>query len=234
MKITALETLRLGEHPNLVWVRVHTVEGLTGLGESWFGAAAVEADLHSRIAPLVLGEDAAAIERLNRRMRPYVGFAGTGAEIRALSALDVALWDIAGKAKGRPICDLFGRVRDDIASRLHMRTPRILVHGFDRPNIHLGCSTHPDAKKKLEAIVAAVKETPKPGIVYVGTRADTARVATALGGHQLSDLVGSGRPDPLGGLTGTPALALHQVVHGRQSADRVVVVEPVARGRAGR
>jgi galactonate dehydratase len=116
LKITALESLRLGAHPNLLWVRVHTDEGLTGLGETYFGAAAVEADLHERIAPLVLGEDASRIDYLNRRMRPYVGFAGTGAEIRALSAVDVALWDIAGKAKGQPICDLFGgRVRAEIA-----------------------------------------------------------------------------------------------------------------------
>jgi ATP-dependent DNA helicase RecQ len=72
------------------------------------------------------------------------------------------------------------RVRDDIASQLHMRAPHVLVHGFDRPNIRLGCSSHPDAKRKLEALVTAVKQTPKPGIVYVGTRADTTRVAAAL------------------------------------------------------
>ena len=49
-------------------------------------------------------------------MRPYVGFCGTGAEMRALSALDVALWDIAGKAQGRAICDLLGgRTREAIA-----------------------------------------------------------------------------------------------------------------------
>ena len=35
MKITGLETLRLGEHPNLLWVRVHTDAGLVGLGETW-------------------------------------------------------------------------------------------------------------------------------------------------------------------------------------------------------
>jgi galactonate dehydratase len=114
VKIAALETLRLGEHPNLLWVRVHTDQGLVGLGETWFGAAAAEADIHERIAGLVLGEDASDIERLNRKMRPYVGFAGTGAEIRALSAVDVALWDIAGKAKNLPICDLFGRKREAI------------------------------------------------------------------------------------------------------------------------
>jgi L-alanine-DL-glutamate epimerase-like enolase superfamily enzyme len=116
MRITALETLRVGEHPNLLWVRVHTDEGLVGLGETWFGAAAVEADIHERIAALVLGEDPSRVEHLNRRMRPYVGFCGTGAEIRALSALDVALWDIAGKAQGRAICDLLGgRTREAIA-----------------------------------------------------------------------------------------------------------------------
>jgi galactonate dehydratase len=116
MKITAVETLRLGEHANLLWVRVHTDEGLVGLGETWFGAAAVEADIHERIAALVLGEDPSRIEHLNRRMRPYAGFCGTGAEMRALSALDVALWDIAGKAQGRAICDLLGgRTREAIA-----------------------------------------------------------------------------------------------------------------------
>ena len=115
MKITALETLRIGEHPNLLWVRVHTDEGLVGLGETWFGAASVEADMHERIAALVLGEDPSRLEHLNRRMRPYAGFCGTGAEIRALSALDVALWDIAGKAQGRAICDLLGgRTREAI------------------------------------------------------------------------------------------------------------------------
>jgi galactonate dehydratase len=116
MKITAVETLRLGEHANLLWVRVRTDQGLVGLGETWFGAAAVEADIHERIAPLLLGEDPSRIEHLNRRMRPYVGFCGTGAEMRALSALDVALWDIAGKAQGRAICDLLGgRTREAIA-----------------------------------------------------------------------------------------------------------------------
>jgi len=115
MRITALETLRIGEHPNLLWVRVHTDEGLVGLGETWFGAASVEADMHERIAALVLGEDPSRLEHLNRRVRPYAGFCGTGAEIRALSALDVALWDIAGKAQGRAICDLLGgRTREAI------------------------------------------------------------------------------------------------------------------------
>jgi len=115
VKIVAVETLRIGERPNLIWVRLRTDEGIIGLGESWFGCGPVEADVHERIAPLLLGEDAAGIDALSRKLRPYVGFFGTGAEMRACSAVDVALWDIAGKAAGKPIHDLLGgAVRDAI------------------------------------------------------------------------------------------------------------------------
>ncbi len=108
MKITALETIRPAEKPSVIWVQVHTDEGVSGLGESWFGAAAIEADVHDRIAPLLLGEDVAGIERLTRKITPYTGFYGTGAEMRGVSAVDVALWDIAGKMAGLPICQLLG------------------------------------------------------------------------------------------------------------------------------
>ena len=115
MTINAVETLRLEDHPNLLWVRVHTSEGLSGLGETYFGAPASEADIHDRIAPIILGQDPSRIEYLNMKMQPYVGFTGSGAEVRALAAVDVALWDIAGKRANLPLCDLLGgRTRDKI------------------------------------------------------------------------------------------------------------------------
>ena len=46
MKITAIETIQLGEFPNLFWVQVHTDEGLVGLGEAFFGPTAVVAYVH--------------------------------------------------------------------------------------------------------------------------------------------------------------------------------------------
>src|SRR5215831_7683847 len=108
MKITKIETVRLESRATVIWVRVHTDAGIVGLGESWFGCAAIEADLHDRIAPLLIGQEASRIEALNRQMRPYVGFCGTSAEVRATSAVDVALWDIVGKAAGLPIYALLG------------------------------------------------------------------------------------------------------------------------------
>ncbi|MEO1143248.1 MAG: mandelate racemase/muconate lactonizing enzyme family protein, partial [Pseudomonadota bacterium] len=115
LKIISVETLRLEDHPNLLWVRINTSEGITGLGETYFGTHASEADIHNRIAPIILGEDASRIEYLNMKMQPYVGFSGTSAEVRAIAAIDVALWDIAAKSAGKPLVDLLGgRTREKI------------------------------------------------------------------------------------------------------------------------
>ena len=113
MKITKIETIRLRSRATLIWVRVHTDDDIVGLGESWFGCAAIEADIHDRIAPALLGQDPSRIEALNRQMRPYVGFSGTSAEMRANSAVDVALWDIQGKATGQPLYAMLGGATRD-------------------------------------------------------------------------------------------------------------------------
>lgn len=77
MKITQLETFRLGEFPNLLWARLHTDEGLVGLGETSFGAAAVEAHFHEFIAlRVLLGRDPLEMERLVRGLTGYLGFCG--------------------------------------------------------------------------------------------------------------------------------------------------------------
>lgn len=115
MRITGIDTVRTEEFPNLVHVLVHTSEGLTGLGETFFFADAVEAHLHHAVADYLLGEDPAEIERHCSALRGYVGTASSGAETRAASAVDIALWDLRGKALGQPLYDLLGgRSRDRI------------------------------------------------------------------------------------------------------------------------
>lgn len=108
MKITALETVRIAERPNLIWVEVETDEGLKGLGETFFGAATVEAHVHEYIAPRVIGRDPLEIDRLSADLVGYVGFRSSGAEVRGNSAFDIALWDIFGKAVNQPIAQVLG------------------------------------------------------------------------------------------------------------------------------
>ena len=116
MKITALETLRLEEFGNIIFVRLHTDAGVVGLGETFMGPKAVEAYLHETVAPKVLGRDPLQIEAINADLsRFYLGWSSAGAETRGNSAMDIALWDIFGKAHGKPICDMLGgRSRDKI------------------------------------------------------------------------------------------------------------------------
>ena len=108
MKITKIETVRIGEFANICWVRVHTDAGLVGLGETFFGARAVESYLHETAAPLLLGQDPLAIDKLSKMLTGYVGFASTGAEMRGNSAIDIALWDLFGRVTGQPIAQLLG------------------------------------------------------------------------------------------------------------------------------
>jgi len=116
MKVTAIETIRVEEFGNLVFVRLHTDEGIVGLGETFMGPKAVEAYLHESVAPRLIGRDPLQIEAVNALLsRNYLGWRSAGAETRGNSAVDIALWDIFGKANGRPVCDMLGgRARDKI------------------------------------------------------------------------------------------------------------------------
>ncbi len=108
MKINRLETIRIEDRPNLLWIHVHTDEGLVGLGETFFGAAAVEAYVHETVAPIVLGRNPFEIDRLSTDLVGYLGFRSTGVESRGNSAFDIALWDLFGKATDQPIAQLLG------------------------------------------------------------------------------------------------------------------------------
>jgi L-rhamnonate dehydratase len=103
-------------------VRIHTDAGITGIGEvdsiPLVAKAIIEAPASHKIASglraLLIGEDPLAIRRLWDRM--YDGtiyFGRRGAAIHAISGVDIALWDIAGKAAGKPVHELLGGARRD-------------------------------------------------------------------------------------------------------------------------
>jgi L-alanine-DL-glutamate epimerase-like enolase superfamily enzyme len=107
--ITQVRTVRIAERPNLIWVELETDEGLTGLGESFRGAQATEAVIHEQIAPWLIGRNSRQIEAVSRQlMTPYLGFHSASAEIRAASAIDLALWDLAGQRHGIPVHEALG------------------------------------------------------------------------------------------------------------------------------
>lgn len=114
MKITAIETIRLPDRPNLLLAQVHTDEGLVGLGETSRGPATVEAQLHELVAPYLLGKDPLQIQKHSRHlMSGYLGFAASSAEVRAASVVDIALWDIYAQATSQPVSQALGGTSRD-------------------------------------------------------------------------------------------------------------------------
>ena len=120
-RITAVETLYavggITVHAGPIqwlWVRIHTDNGLYGLGETYPHPGAEEAVIHSRLASRLLGQDSGRIEGLWASMFDAVSYSGwAGAEMRAIGAVDTALWDLKGKALGVPVYELLGGATRD-------------------------------------------------------------------------------------------------------------------------
>jgi galactonate dehydratase len=114
MKITCIETIRLDDYPHLLFVGVHTDQGLIGWADTCYMADAVRGYVHEFAAPMLLGHDPLAIELHWRRLYEVIAHSvGKGAELRALSAIDVALWDVFGQATGLPVWQLLGGAARD-------------------------------------------------------------------------------------------------------------------------
>src|SRR5215470_9668292 len=116
MKITAIESLQWAEYPRLLVIRVHTDSEIIGVGETVDKVHGAKGALHGTIAPLVLGQDPRDIEGIWRFVFDNLMYHGyAGAELRALSGVEVALWDILGKFYNAPLYHLLGgRIRDAV------------------------------------------------------------------------------------------------------------------------
>lgn len=124
------------------FVQIDTDEGITGWGEATNypgGGSFLAAQAVLMQKDILVGEDPADIERLWHKMyRRYTYLGARGLPTTAISGIDIALWDIKGKALGKPIYDLLGgKFRDSI---------RLYANGWFG-----GCSTP-------EAYVAAAKK----------------------------------------------------------------------------
>ena len=115
MKISRVECLVLAnEHPI---VRIETDEGIVGWGECFRRARAVaKPAIDDFFAPALLGQDPLDVEALHRRLMGMAQVTGPAGSLAVVIAgLDIALWDIKGKALGQPIWKLLGgRVRSRV------------------------------------------------------------------------------------------------------------------------
>lgn len=115
MKITSVESLVLdGQY---LFLKVHTDEGLVGIGECFRRQfRGTQAVIEEVLAPVIVGADPFDIEAIWNRMHHTITTIGThGFSATAMAGIDVALWDLKGKALGVPVYQLLGgKVRDRV------------------------------------------------------------------------------------------------------------------------
>lgn len=128
------------------FVQVETDEGVTGFGEATNypgNGSLIVGDAIRRVKEFVVGEDAAYVNRLWHRLYRKATYLGPrGLPTAVISGIDIALWDIKGKALGRPVYDLLGGpMRDSI---------RLYANGW-----FPGCSTPEQYAEAAKRTVAA-------------------------------------------------------------------------------
>jgi L-alanine-DL-glutamate epimerase-like enolase superfamily enzyme len=160
-----------------VTLELATDEGLVGIGLTFFGGALTPA-LRAAVdglAQLTLGEDPARVEAIAAKLRRAAGAAGPGGIFTlALAAVDLACWDLRGKALGRSVHALLGGLRDRVptyASGALMRPhpvdylakagPRLRDLGFRQ--MKMQCGSEPTVAASIER-VRVVREAIGPDI----------------------------------------------------------------------
>jgi len=160
-----------------VTLELGTDQGLVGLGLTFFGAALTPA-LKSAVdtmAGLVIGDDPSNTEAIAAKLRRAAGSSGPGGIFSlALSAVDIACWDLKGKAAGKSVCALLGDLRDRVptyASGALMRQhpvdylakagPRLVDMGFRQ--MKMQCGSEPTVAASVER-VRVMRESIGPDI----------------------------------------------------------------------
>ena len=210
MKITRIETIPVrvpikaqlaiksglgGTHatsPFLI-VKVHTDEGLVGLGEAsctprWSGEDQFTAQhiIKAYFEPALIGEDPTHIEKCSQAFAPLVA---SNAFTKA--AIEMALWDIAGKAAGRPVYLLLGaKERDFVPTKFSVsgRPPDeaaeiarwAIAQGFKKLKVKVGINIDGDASR-VEAVRAAVGADVPLGVDANGGWRTPGNAITAIG-----------------------------------------------------
>ena len=189
MKITDVEVLRMraGTEPNNNWlfVRIHTDEGISGVGEGslQYKDVALQAEIEN-FATYLRGKDPFQIEHIWTSLHRRVTWTGGAVTISAISAIDLALWDLAGRALDIPCYKMLGGYRDKVPAYAStmcgddlengLATPKdyanladwAMKRGYPAYKLHTWQPPYegaPSVKRDLEAC-AAVREVVGPDV----------------------------------------------------------------------
>jgi galactonate dehydratase len=148
LKITEVKTFLVNAtRQNWVFVKVLTDEGLYGWGEASVEGQekAVEAAIHTLAERSVIGEDPSRVDYIWQKMYRHGFWKGGFIYNSAISGIDMAIWDIKGKALGVPVYDLLGgRVRDKIKTYTHgneTNAAELIAKGFAGLKTGVGSGT---------------------------------------------------------------------------------------------
>ncbi len=149
-----------------VTLELGTDQGAVGLGLTFFGGALTPAlkTAVDELARLTIGEDPTQVEAITAKLRRAAGSSGPGGIFTlALSAVDIACWDLKGKAMGQSVCALLGGLRDRVltyASGALMRPhpidylakagPRLRDMGFRQ--MKMQCGSEPTVAASVERV----------------------------------------------------------------------------------
>ncbi|HEV3022132.1 MAG TPA: galactonate dehydratase [Pirellulales bacterium] len=132
LKVTKLETFLV--KPRWLFLKVHTNAGLVGLGEPIVeGRARTVAEAVGEIEPYLVGKDPRRVVHHWQAIYRHAFYRGGPVLTSALSGIDMALWDIKGKALGVPVYELLGGpTRERVRVYAHAKTPEQVKRLKDR------------------------------------------------------------------------------------------------------
>ena len=173
MKITDIKTAEISGHGYSLFVKIFTDEGIEGLGECIHGGDGV-AMLVADMGEMIKGRNPLDVDRLFESIRHRYIFNGAlaGNVVTAMTGIEIALWDLAGKAMGQPVYRLLG--------------------GKFRDRIRLYCDCHAGRDDSPESYAERAKE-----VVSMGFNAIKFDIDNACSPHKLDEFNWSVTPGEL-------------------------------------
>ena len=166
MKITEIKTFLMDaggfthswRNRNWLFIKIYTDEGIYGVGEASGWPRVVETAIQD-LSPLLIGEDPMHVEKLWQKLylammgHDMTGIVGGG----ALTGIEMALWDLKGKALNTPVWNLLGgKIRDNIWLYPHAKTPHVALEMVAKGYTALKVTGMDDAVGRVAAIREAV------------------------------------------------------------------------------